>query len=162
MLFKFCPMCRTKLDPGKDGPFHRRQCNRCGYTQYRNPTVGVAVILLEKGQILLVKRKGSYAGSWCIPCGHVEWDEDIRLAAVREMKEETGLNVEVKTVFDVLSNFHDDKHHTVGVWFMGKKISGTLYPGSDASQAEFFPLTDLPGDMAFPTDRHICGKLKSI
>ena len=54
---------------------------------------GVAVVLLKNDELLLVKRNGSYEGLWCIPCGHVEYDEDIRVAAKREFKEETGLDV---------------------------------------------------------------------
>ncbi len=159
MLFAFCPVCGKELMNLIDGRFRRRQCGECGYVQYRNPTVGVAVILMEKERILLVKRKGSYAGAWCIPCGHVEWDEDVREAAIREMHEETGLTVELDPVFEALSNFHDEKHHTVGVWFLGKRVSGVLSPGSDAVQAKYFPLDNLPENMAFPTDREICQKL---
>jgi ADP-ribose pyrophosphatase YjhB (NUDIX family) len=46
----------------------------------------VAVVLVENDQILLVRRLGSYQGMWCIPCGHVEYDEEIRSAARRERK----------------------------------------------------------------------------
>ena len=49
--------------------------------------------MLRGDKILLVQRKGSYAGQWCIPCGHVEWDEDLREAACREFQEETGLAI---------------------------------------------------------------------
>ncbi|WP_429162156.1 NUDIX domain-containing protein [Desulfitispora alkaliphila] len=43
------------------------------------------------------KRNNSYKGQWCIPCGHVEWDEDVYEALKRETFEETGLKVEVKS-----------------------------------------------------------------
>ena len=63
---------------------------------FRNPTAGVAVIILEDGKILLGRRsRGRYKGAWCIPCGHVEWGEDVRCAARREFLEETGLEVEL-------------------------------------------------------------------
>jgi ADP-ribose pyrophosphatase YjhB (NUDIX family) len=99
---------------------------------------------------------------WCIPCGHVEWDEDIRLCARRELKEETGLDVELGPAFDVHSNFHDPEHQTVGVWFLGRLIGGQLQPGSDAREAEFFALEALPERMAFPTDLLICQKLTRL
>jgi len=117
--------------------------------------------VLKNNELLLAKRIGSYEGMWCIPCGHVEYDEDVRVAAKREFKEETGLDVDIGSVFAVHSNFHNPKKQTVGIWFRGTYIGGKLEAGSDVSEVRFFPPDNLPEEMAFPTDLLVCKQLKS-
>src|SRR3712207_8744655 len=56
--------------------FRSPVCPACGTVVYRNPAVGVAVIIRRGDQILLGRRIGSYAGAWCIPCGYVERSEE--------------------------------------------------------------------------------------
>lgn len=149
--FRFCPYCATPLVPFDDGPRQRRRCPQCGWVHYRNPTVGVAVVLVEGHKVLLGRRKD---GGWCIPCGHVEWDETVEAAARREFAEETGLQVTLERVLAVRSNFHDPAHHTVGVWYWGRRVGGVLRAGSDLLEVRFYPLDALPR-LKFPTDEEV-------
>ncbi len=158
--FRFCPYCATPLVPRREGDPSRRVCPACGYVARRNPTAGVAVVVRRGDEVLLGLRRYFPAGMWCIPCGHVEWDEDIRDAAVREFEEETGLVIRLGPVYAVHSNFHHPTHRTVGVWFSAEVVGGELAAGDDLDDVRFFPLDALPEALAFPTDRLVLEQLR--
>ncbi len=130
------------------------RCPACSFIHWRNPGVGAAVVVFDDGgRVLLVKRASgaTRSGLWSIPAGFVDYGEEIRAAASRELREETGLVAEVGDVVWVASNFHDPAKLTVGIWFVGRVTGGVLAAADDAEAAEFFALDDLP-PMAFATD----------
>lgn len=114
----------------------------------------------EDGKVLLIRRApgATRPGLWAIPAGYVDYGEDVREAARREMEEETGLIVEVGDAVFVASNFHDPAKLTVGIWFEGTVTGGTLIPGDDADDAGYFSLDELP-PLAFETDRALLDRL---
>lgn len=107
----------------------------------------------DAGRILLIKRAegATQPGLWAIPAGYVDYGEDVRQAAARELQEETGLIADVGEVVWVASNFHDPAKLTVGIWFAGTITGGKLAAGDDADEAEFFATDQLP-PLAFDTD----------
>jgi ADP-ribose pyrophosphatase YjhB (NUDIX family) len=154
---RFCAKCGAALRPRNGDP--HPECTACGRIAYRNPAVGVAVVILAGERILLGRRsRGPYAGRWCIPCGYVDWNEDIRDAARRELREETALEVELGAVLAVHSNFHDRAKQTVGVWFRGRVIGGEARAGDDLDELGYFPLAR-PPELAFPTDAAVIAEL---
>lgn len=163
MSATYCPDCGTPLAQIERSGRTRKVCPDCAYIEYRNPAVGVAVVVRdEAGRILLGRRAtGDYAGLWCIPCGYVEWDEDVREAARREFEEETGVTVELRGVVAVHSNFHNRDRQTVGIWFEGRPTGGTLHPvDGELTELGWFPPGE-PPDLAFPTDGLVLRDLAS-
>jgi len=160
--FRFCPGGGGLLEvrPIRDAP--RQVCRACGRVVYRHPAVGVAVVVRRGATLLFGRRAGGpYRGVICLPCGYVEWGEDVRAAAARECREETGLIVTVGAVLAVHSNFHDPERLTVGIWFAGQVIGGQLAAGDDLDQVALFPLAAPPEPLAFPTDRLVLAELQA-
>jgi 8-oxo-dGTP diphosphatase len=153
--FTYCPHCSQTLQVQRVAAIGRSRCPNCGWIQYRNPTVGVAVVLIEQDRLLIGMRRD---GGWCIPCGHVEWDESVEEAAVREMEEETGIRVELDGVISVKSNFHDIERQTVGIWFRGHRVSGAPVPGDDLVKLAFVTRDKLP-PLKFPTDHEVVSEV---
>lgn len=151
--FRFCPHCAAEMEARRVGGRLRRVCDACGFVHFRDPAVGVAGVVVEHGQLLLVRRgpRATRAGRWCIPCGYLDYGEDVRAGAAREVFEETGLNVDVGRVLFVATNKHDPAKITVGIWFEATVTGGHLAAGDDADEAGFFPLDALP-ELAFETD----------
>ncbi len=99
------------------------------------------MVLVENGKVLLVRRKFEpHAGMWTLPAGFVEADEDAANCAVREMKEETNLDIEIARLFNVYSAFDDPRTAVVLVLYLGKRVGGELRCGDDACDARFYDL----------------------
>jgi acetyl-CoA carboxylase carboxyl transferase subunit beta len=105
-----------------------------------DPVVGVGVVLVEDGRILLVRRGHDPGkGLWAVPGGKVKSGEPLKVAAIREVREETGLEVEVGGVVWVGEHL-SDLYHIVLVDFAGSVTGGDLVVGDDADEARWVDL----------------------
>ncbi len=117
-------------------------------TNRRNPIPTVDIIIELKGGIILIKRKNPPQG-WALPGGFVDYGETLESAAVREAKEEIGLEVELIRQFHTYSDpRRDPRHHTITTVYIAK-AQGTAIAGDDAKEAGVFQKEALPKKIAF-------------
>jgi ADP-ribose pyrophosphatase YjhB (NUDIX family) len=154
--YKYCPFCGTALILEIQGGRQRPSCTRCSFAQYRNPLPGVVVVIEKEGHVLLGKRKGAYGeGLWGLPQGYIEFDEDFLAAAIREVKEETGLDVEIKSILNVVSNKLTPRLHTLAIVLLANVVGGELHVDDDLETLEWISLAGPLPEMAFEADTFI-------
>lgn len=120
------------------------------------PVVGVGVVLLDGDRVLLVRRgRPPHVGRWSVPGGTVEVGETMRQAALRELKEETGLGAELGPIVEVLERITPPedpsgsgrpgrpRYHYVIIDFLGTAPSGTLAAASDAAEVRWVAMGEL-------------------
>src|SRR5262245_65008778 len=113
------------------------------------PIVGVGAVVVDGGRVLLVRRGNEpLKGEWSLPGGAVEIGETLEAAIAREVKEETGLEIDVGPMVDVLDRIRFDAggrvmYHYVLVDFVCRSAGGTLCRGTDAADVKWVPVMEL-------------------
>jgi 8-oxo-dGTP diphosphatase len=127
--------------------------------QKQKPSITVDGIVIDdkkNKKILLIKRAGEpFKGWWALPGGFVEYGETTEHAAMREVKEETGLRTKIQSLLGVYSDPNrDPRGHTISIVYQLEIINGEVKGGSDAKMAKFFFLDSLP-QLAFDHEKII-------
>lgn len=123
------------------------------------PLVAVGAVIITRGRILLEKRKNEPGrGKWSIPGGKVELGESAEETVKREVKEETGLDVEKPELIDAVDNVVLDsrgrvKYHFLILDYAVKLKGGTLKASSDAEELKWVSLPDVEKNELTPTFR---------
>ena len=127
---------------------------------HRNPGLTVDAVIKKNLKIVLIKRKQEpYRGQYALPGGFVEYGETVEAALRREVFEETGLVVKIKSLVGVYSDpDRDPRGHVVSIAFAADVVGGTLAAGSDASDAMLWDIADLP-PLAFDHEQIISDSL---
>lgn len=138
-------------------------CPHCGrsISAYRNPAPTVDIIIAYGGGIVLIRRKNPPHG-WALPGGFVDYGEPVELAAAREAKEETNLEVEGLRLLGVYSDpARDPRGHTISTVFTARG-KGDLKGQDDAAEAAVFALDHLPEPLVFDHARILADFRESI
>ncbi|MEW6722977.1 MAG: NUDIX hydrolase, partial [Candidatus Micrarchaeota archaeon] len=102
-------------------------------------------ILIEERKILLIKRaKEPFKGMWALPGGRIEENETAEECLVREMKEETGLDVEPMKLVGVYSDPARDPRLIIAAAYLVRRTGGKEMAGDDAGETGWFPLNKMP------------------
>lgn len=118
--------------------------------------------MIEKEEnVLLGKRRGGFGvGKWGLPQGYIEYDEDFLTAAIREVKEETGLDVEIGAIINVVSNLLSPGLQTLAIVLRAGVAGGELCADDDLEALAWVPLSGPLPEMAFEADEWIIERYK--
>jgi 8-oxo-dGTP diphosphatase len=154
--WRTCPRCETALEtaPGSVS------CPSCGLTVYAAPAPAVCALVLDgEGRVLLGRRAGEpRAGLWDILGGFVEEEEQPFETLVREVAEETGLEVEPgRFVGAVSDRYGEDGNTTLNLAWTARIVAGTPRPADDVSELRWFGPDELPPreQLAFENTAHL-------
>jgi 8-oxo-dGTP diphosphatase len=149
--YSFCPLCGGDLELRSIKPSEpeRLVCGRCGFIFYLDPKVAVGTIIRDQhNHIVLVRRAIEPGhGRWVFPGGFVDRGEPVQDAAVREAREESGLDVRIDSLLNVYSY---PGRAPVIIVYLATMIGGCLACDDESTEAGFFAPDAIPwDDLAF-------------
>ena len=153
--YQFCPRCGGALERRLLKPTEpeRPVCTRCGFIFYLDPKIAVGTIIAtSSGRLVLVRRaiEPGY-GKWVFPGGYVDRGEEITLAALREAKEEAGLDVKLDHLINIYSYAG---RSPVIVVYAATMVSGELATDDEGLEIRLFDADEIPwDDLAFRSTR---------
>jgi ADP-ribose pyrophosphatase YjhB (NUDIX family) len=143
--WSFCPRCREELR----GDEHRVECPACGFVAYANPKPTASALCLDgDGRVLLGRRSVEpFIGAWDLPGGFVEEGEHPLDALRRELREETGLEIEPLDFFGIWMDVYGGEstaQSTLNLIWTAQPTGGRPAPADDVAELRWFAADDLP------------------
>jgi ADP-ribose pyrophosphatase YjhB (NUDIX family) len=149
--YRFCPACGGALEPRslKASDPDRLVCSQCGFVFYLDPKVAVGTIIeTPESQLVLVRRaiEPGY-GLWVFPGGYVDRGEELTAAAIREAREESGLDIRLEGLINIYSYSGTSP---IIVVYAASVIGGTLCGDEECLEARLFEADTIPwNELAF-------------
>ncbi len=153
--YRYCPRCGAKFTYKNLHGRKRLFCPSCNFIFYQNPKPAVAVFIAERNKVLLAQRAiEPFKGWWDSIGGFMEEGEAPAETAIREAKEETGLDIELLEILGIGKDKYED-YSTVPISYLGKINGGELKPADDVAELKWFTLDRLPSSISFEGNKKI-------
>jgi len=157
--FRFCPCCGGALAPGHPHNLadeaEQLICQQCGFVFWQNSKPCAGVLLVRDGRLLLVRRAFEpFKDWWDVPGGFLAEGEHPEAGAVRELREETGLEVRLTGLVGIFMDVYGTTGDaTLNVFYTGEVVGGQEGAGSDATSLRWFARHEIPDNVAFECNR---------
>lgn len=155
--YRYCPKCAGPLVARLIEERERLICAACGYVLYQNPRPATCAVVVDGDQVMLVRRAVEpRRGCWDLPGGFLERGEHPVEGLRREMREETGLEIEIlEPLGFFLDTYPEPGETTLNFYAIARVVGGRPQPGSDVAEIRWFARDALPPDdqIAFANNR---------
>jgi ADP-ribose pyrophosphatase YjhB (NUDIX family) len=164
--YRYCPRCATELETRpSDGPDpDRMACRSCGFVHYENPKPTVQAWIERDGEFLALRRnREPMKGRWNMPGGFVERGESGSEAAAREVREETGLEVEVVEALGAFPSRYgsgEEAEPILGLAYRCRVAGGVEEISDESDEAGWFSLAAFP-EPAFADEQRVLALLRA-
>jgi 8-oxo-dGTP diphosphatase len=160
---RYCPVCAHSLVEQDVGGVLRPVCSACNFIVFLDPKVVAVVVVWHEGKFLLGKRSIEPGkGKWSFFGGYVQRGEKVEEAAMREVKEETNLDVQLEGLIGIYSERGDP--HVLIVYqasVSNDQVNTLAVQAEEVSELSFFTWEELP-PLAFPVDAQILQDWKQL
>mgnify|MGYP001575066004 FL=1 len=160
LKYKYCPYCKGKLSYNED----HYQCLSCKRKVFARSYPGVSVLPVKDGEVLIAKRaREPKKDMWDSIGGFLKEGESPSAAALRETKEETGLDIKLGNLLGIYTDsytYEGITYETLNLYYLAEIKSGQLKAKDDVSELVWFAIEKLPEDVAFKSFKKALRDLK--
>jgi ADP-ribose pyrophosphatase YjhB (NUDIX family) len=143
--WRFCPVCGAEIQV--EGGRHA-ECPECGFRAWASSKATACALVVDDGRVLLARRAGEpFRGYWDLPGGFLDEGEHPLDGIRRELREETGLEVEPEDFVGVWMDRYgdaEDSHATLNLYWTARVVAGDPHPADDVTELEWFAPGDFP------------------
>jgi len=149
MKAHFCSTCGSPLQRREIEHKQRGICPSCGQIHYDQLKVGAGALIERDGCLLLIRRTHEpFRQQWNVPAGYVEIDEDPAHAVIREVHEETGLQVKIDGLVNVYFFDDDPRGNGILIAYQCSIVGGELTESAEGTSPTFFAQDQIPRELA--------------